>query len=152
LAMATEPVSPAILAQINVTTGKYDANIGILKQKPHWPLLLHREMFAADRAKLEGLLDRAVNKARAEEMDAPALEGLNTGLRDLDQKLAGMLRRQGNEATFTPTMYIDAKTFLAQLKGALLLLQQADAGKYLAGAYAVKGRTVGDVVRHMADN
>ena len=43
LATANEPVAPDLLGQINVTTGKYEANIGVLKQKPHWPLLLYRK-------------------------------------------------------------------------------------------------------------
>lgn len=152
LAAANEPLSPGIVGQINVTTGKYEVNIGVLKQKPHWPLLLHREAFAADRAKIEALLDRAVKKAQLGEMDAAALEEMLVRMRDLDQKLVGMLRRQGNDATFTPTMYIDAKASLGQLKNALLLLQQADVGNYLSGKYTVKGRTVGDVIRFMAEN
>ncbi len=152
LSAANEAIPEGLLAQINVTTGKYEANIGILKQKPHWPLILHRDAFRASRTQIESLLDRAVKKAQVEEMDAAALEELNLRLRELEQKLTGMLRSQGNDATFTPTMYIDAKTFLAQLKNALLLMQQPDASKYFSGKYAVKGRTVGDVIRHMAEN
>jgi hypothetical protein len=52
----------------------------------------------------------------------------------------------------TPTQYVDARRFLNQLEDALTALQQPDVQNFFNGRWAAKGKTVGDLVKYMADN
>ena len=146
-------LSQQVLAKINVTSGKRNGNIGLLKEgRVTWPLLLHREVFDRDRQRVNELIRKVVAAAAAGEKDAKALEELIQRVMELRQKLVFMVRTAGDEATFTPTMYMDAKNFLHQFEDALRVLQEPDAADYLNGKYTAQGQTVAELARYMIEN
>lgn len=148
---ALVPLDQEQLQKLNVTSGKSDGNIGLLKSgHVKWPLLLQRTDFAANRRTLDGFVSRAVNQAASGNMDAEAIEGMIAGVTALDMKLADMASALRDRATWTPTMYMDSKHFLRQFDAALRVLQQSeDASNYLNGKYAAKGKTAIELVRYM---
>ena len=149
------PNSPSLkeltLAKINVTSGKRDGNIGLLRGgKMSFPLLLRRAQFAEERQNLEGLVARAVKQAAAEQMDAEAIEDIMKVTKQVEYKLSWILKASGDD--LKPTMYADAKNFLQNISDALKVLQQEDAADYLNGKYMAKGETVAELVKHMTEN
>lgn len=147
------PLDPDLLAKINVTSGKSGGNIGLLKGgKVTWPLLLRRKVFVRERDTLNQLVNRAVQQADQGEIDAEVLEELIVQVSNLQKRLGTAAREAADAATWTPSMYIDARNFLSQFDDALRVLQQPDAAKYLSGWYSAKGRTVAELVRNMKEN
>jgi len=149
------PVSPSLtdvdLSKVNVTSGKRDGNIGLLKNgKLSFPLLLRRAQFAEERDHLEQLVRSAVSQAAAKQMDAEAIEEIMRVSKQVESKLAWILKAQGDD--LKPTMYVDAKNFLHNLNDALKVLQQEDAADYLNGKYVAKGATVAELVKHMTES
>jgi len=146
------PLTEDLLAKINVTTGRRDSNIGLLKyEKLHWPLLLRRSAFAQEREEIEGLVNLTVTSAAKGDMDAEALQALLDKLTGLQKKLLTLLRTAGDEPNFSPTMYVDARGFLNQLNDGAKVLQQPDAVNYLNGKYSAQGKNVAELVKHMTD-
>jgi hypothetical protein len=142
-----------VLRQINVTSGKSGGNIGLIKggKIAFWPILLQRPDFTLDREKIEALLTQVVKQA---EQGTPIgnlvwemIQATST-LQSRLERQAGDLGDKANQH-WTPGMYIDAKRFLGQLQDALLVLQEPDAGQYLAGKVSLESTTVADLVREM---
>lgn len=150
--LANTPLNEEMLAKINVTTGKGSSNVGVLRDGMNWPLLLRRKDFATEVGKINKLMQQAVNAGSKEQMDADAIEGMMEQMELMQKKLLAQLRGTGNSRPITPAMYVDAKNFLNQLNDAISLLQKRDASEYLNGKYAAKGKTVGELIKHMMDN
>jgi hypothetical protein len=151
---ATEnPLTPEVVAKINLTTGVKGGNFGLLKDgKVTWPLLFRRDVFADDRQNLEQLVTRAVKKAAAGDMDAKAIEEMAQRVNGLHDKLKGLLRAAAEGDTWTPAIYTEAKSFLFQFADAIKVLRQPDAAQYVTGKYAAQGKTVGELIKYMTDN
>jgi len=147
------PLEERLVAKLNATTGKREGNIGMLRNtKLNWPLLLRRPAFNEDREQIETSVKRSVEQGAKGDMDAEAVEDILRLMNRLHKKLVTMVREAGDEANFTPTMYIDAKTFLANLNDAVKVLQQPDAVDFLTGRQAAQGKTVAELVKHMTTN
>jgi hypothetical protein len=148
------PLSPEMLAKINVTTGKSGGNLGLLKDgKITWPLLLRsKREFEKDREHLNHLVSQAYRQAVQGQIEADVLVDMQGGVTDMRQLLSTMARSAGDQASWTPTMYFDATSFLNQFDDAIKVLQQPDAAHYILGAYAAKGRTVAELVAYMAEH
>jgi hypothetical protein len=63
-----------------------------------------------------------------------------------------MIRDRKQEDRWDYSMWIDAKGFLSQFNDALKALQQPEAGQFLKGTFAAKGKTVAELVKYMKDN
>jgi hypothetical protein len=149
----SDPLNQERLARIHVTSGKYGGNLGLLKEgRPTWPSLLSWEMFRPARSALDPLIAEALIQARQGEVDAELLKAIHGKAQDLHQQLVASAYAAGNEARWTPIMYVDAKHFLDQLDKALIALQQPNVKDYLTGKYAAQGKTVADLVRYLKEN
>jgi hypothetical protein len=147
------PLNPQHLERLNVTSGKSGGNLGVLRTgRLRWPPLLQRPDFATERERLTRLLDQAVDQAKRGDVDGQTVDGILQTARDLDRAFTGQARLLGDQATWTPKQYLDARAFLNQLDDALRLLQDPDAKDYLSGALAARGKTAGDLVQHMKLN
>lgn len=152
-ALGRAPVDQALLEKINVTSGKAGGNIGLIKEGKiaWWPLLLRRKAFDSERVQFERRVAEAIKQARLGQIDAELLEGMISESTRLEARLASAAKSAGDRATWTPTMYIDAKNFLVQLDASLRVLQQRDAADYLT-KYVPKGKNIAELVKHMTDN
>jgi hypothetical protein len=140
-----------MLKNINVSV-KQQGNASLLKEpeKLKWPLAL-RTLSPKDSTKelrdqIDTLMVQGKKQAMGGEVDAGVLEELDRSI----TKLRGMLRDQVSNLGFSD--YTAAKHFLTDLDGAVTVLKQADASKYVSGAYAAKGHTVNELVDYMSQN
>jgi hypothetical protein len=139
-----------VLAKINVTSGK--GNVGIIKSgRITWPLLLKRPAFDKERERLNYLADRAVQQGGAGQIKPETVEEMSQIVDQLQQKLRGLARDAGDNATWTQTMYIEASNFLNQFDDVVRGLQQPDAANFLSNKYRLKGN-IADIVKFMTDN
>ena len=142
-----------LLAKINVTTGKHDANIGLIRGgKVTWPLLLRRRPFKNDREYLDQLIARALEEASHNKMDAEAIEEMLQVIKRLGKELKTLLKSQDEDELCTATMYVDSRSFLNDLTNSVKVLMQPDVGQYLGGRYRAQGKDVAELVRYMGDN
>src|SRR5207244_6841866 len=66
---------------------------------------------------------------------------------DVDS-LHKQLRKNGGDLPFA--LYTEAKTFLNNLDDSLTALRQRDVGSYFTGKFAIKAKTVPELVEHLA--
>jgi hypothetical protein len=136
-----------MLAKVSVTSGKNGGNIGLLKKgELFWPLLLRRKEFETEHKDLDRLVLRAVEQAKKAQVDVEVMDQLTAQVDRFRRALASKAK------TCTAAQYTETLTFINDLNDALKVLQQRDAGDYLNGKYAAKGKTVADLVRHMKEN
>jgi hypothetical protein len=143
-----------VLKKINVTSGKSNGNVGVLKsvaegRRLNWPLALldlqPAEKNAEMRKEAEALAQEAVQQAINGKPDANILKQLNGLVKEMNGTL------QKNSSEITPSQYIEAKRFLNNFGDALEVLRQPEAGNYFTQKYAAKGRTVNDLVKYMTE-
>lgn len=148
-ALVSDPLPSELLAKINVTNGKGDGNLGLIKDgKITWPLLLRRINFASQRKRLEQLITGMVSQAIENALVPEDLEEAMERVNDLQKELLGLAKARNNRL-YSPAPYLDARRFLDQLEIALKALMEPNAGDYLSGKYAAKGNTVRDLVEYM---
>ena len=153
LQSGSPPLDAELLAKINVTTGKRDANIGLIRSgKVTWPLLLRRQPFKNDREYFDQLVARAPEEAGRNKMDADAVEEMMQVINRLDKELKALVRAQRDDDLWTPTLYIDARSFLNQLRDSVKVLMQPDVAQYLGGRYRAQGKDVAELVDYMGKN
>ncbi len=134
------------LRQINVTNGT--GSVGLLKNEGRlqWPVALAGSDYAKPRERLTALAQTAVGQAKANaRVDAGTIQQM-TG--ELD-KLHRQLRTNGR--SLSASEYIEAKRFLSHFDDAVIALQQTDGGNYLSGKYALKVKTVAELVKYMTE-
>jgi hypothetical protein len=138
------PLSEDALKRINVAKGA--GSLAILKNEGRlsWPVALSGADFRSDREKINAQVRDAVNQATYNgQVDAATIMQLNhdaTALKDQH-------RRTG--ADLPPSLYIEANVFLNNLNDAIRALQQPDVGNYFTGKYALKAKTVPELVSNM---
>lgn len=133
-----------ILKRVNVTKGK--GNVGILKNEAqlNWPLALRTEETKEAQQQLDSLVKDAVNQAmNSRSVSRDTLVQIDDALKQLRDRLS----RQVSDLPFA--QYREAKRFLNDLEEARTVLGGQDAGNYLTGKYAAKGKSVTDLVRYM---
>jgi hypothetical protein len=139
------PLSEDTLKRINVSKGA--GNLGILKHEGRlaWPVALSGADFRSDRDKINAEVRDAVSQATYNgQVDAATIMQLNhdaTAVKD-------QLRRTGTD--LPPSLYIEANVFLNNLNDAIRALQQPDVGNFFTGKYALKAKTVPELVSSMA--
>jgi hypothetical protein len=72
--------------------------------------------------------------------------------RQLRQTLSQQARQATDGGEFTPSMYIDAKTYLDQIQNVIRVLQRPDAARHFSHRFYPKGKTVGELVQYMKEN
>jgi hypothetical protein len=143
-------ISDNVLAKINISSGKGD--LGLLKNKINFPLLLKRSDFDKEREHLIFLADKSNQQAQTPDGIKPEIiEDMRETVDRMQQKLSGMAREAGDNANWQPTMYMEGKNFLNQFEANVRALQQPDAVAHLTNKYKLKGNIV-EVVRYMVDN
>jgi hypothetical protein len=150
-------LSPELLKHINVTSGKADANIGIIRnEKLPWPFLWrslrNSKDFAEHCERIDLLVAQAVKQAKEGDADAAVLDELMEHVDALERMLVTRAKAQGDKATWTDFSYVNAKVFLRRLNEAIKVLEQPGAKRYFNGVYEAKGRTVADLVQYMKIN
>jgi len=142
------PLDEDNLKRVNVTAAEGKGNIGLLKDggRLSWPVALSGTEFKDLRERINSLVQDAVKQAEFNnQVDAGTIRQLS---RDVEQ-MESMLRRTGRD--MPPTPYIDARTFLNNLNSSIAALQQPDVGNYFTGKYALKGKTVPELVKYMTE-
>jgi len=138
-------LSEETLKRINVTRGQ--GNIGLLKNEGRlsWPVALNSIDFREDRERINTLLRDAVGQAGFNsQVDSEIISGLMNDT----ERIGTRLRR--NVTELPPSLYIDARAFLNNLDEAIRVLQQPDVGSHFSGRYALKAKTVPELVNTMS--
>jgi hypothetical protein len=141
------PLDDAALRHINVSKGP--GNLALLKNDGRltWPVGLSGPEFRELREQVESLASDALKQASfGNAVDAGTIKAL---LADSTQ-LRRELRRTGGD--LTPSMYIEASNYLNSLDDAIRALQQPDVSSFVNGRYALKSKTVPQLVKFMTDN
>jgi len=141
------PLDESSLKHINLTKGT--GNLGLLKNEGRlsWPVALSGPEFKEDREQINSLAHEAVNQASFNgQVDSGTIREM---LNDTNH-LKDQLRRTGRD--LSPSLYIEANAFLNNLNDAIKALQQPDVGNFISGKYAVKAKTVPELVKFMSDN
>jgi hypothetical protein len=147
-------VDEDVLKRINVTSGKGNINLGVLKNggRLDWPLGLKSLGAEGNEqtANIQKLIDLAYGNAEKGNTQDP---GTIAEIRVAINKLEGLTKSHINDLGFS--QYTEAKAYLAQLRDGVNLLAQKDAVDYIKGKYSlanVKANTVAEVVKYMQDN
>jgi hypothetical protein len=151
---AAAPLSDEVLAKINVTSGAGKGSVGLIKdgKLAFWPILLNRQMFEKERERLSFLVEKAVRLIMAGTIKGEDIEELSDKLAELQDKLSGMARGQGDNAPWSQSAYVEAKRFLNQFDDLIIALRSPDAANFLSGKYVLKGKNIAEVVKYMGDN
>jgi hypothetical protein len=142
------PLAEDVVGKINVTGGRGDGNLGVLKNhsRSAWPAAVQRLANAkADRERFDAQLSQAVHQAVSVRLDVAVLKELEGALDRLEAQVAG------NVADLSPAQYLEARRYLNGLRSGLKVLQRPDAAQYLLGENVARGATVAELVRHMAE-
>ncbi len=149
------PIDESILKRINLTSGKGNINLGVLKNdgKLEWPIALRSGSMGQEGRELRQQLQTLVKKAYDEAKGgAQADPGTLKDIRDGTARLQQLMNKNG-EAGFNE--FVEANRFVNGLREGLNLLQQPNAADFINGKYnlgSLKGNTVADVVDYMRDN
>jgi hypothetical protein len=147
------PLNPEQLKKINVTSDKAGGNIGLIRSgRLRWPMLLLRPEFDGQRNKINQLLAQLLNPENRGQVDPRALEEVIQSANEMSRHLSGRARELGDKATWTPTQFVEARSFLNQFDDAIRVLMQPDAAAYLTGQYSAQGKTAFDLIKHMKYN
>jgi len=140
----SSPLNEDTLKHVNVTKGQ--GNIGLLKNEGRltWPVALSSIDFKEDRERINSLVRDAVSQAGFNgQVDSGSISQLIT---DTD-RMRTHLRKTGTD--LPPSLYIDANVFLNNLDDAIRALQQPDVGSFFTGKYALKAKTIPELVNYM---
>jgi hypothetical protein len=144
------PLPAGVLEHVQVCAGGEGSSPGLLLRKSiPWPALLRLDEFAPDRARVEEhvrMLGRSDGSGPA---DAERLRQLTADLEHLDRRMAAYVRASADEAGWYWREFPAAQRFLKQLKGSAQALGRPDAALYLNGSYALQGKNVAELVRHV---
>jgi hypothetical protein len=142
------PLDEDNLKRVNVAPSDSRGNIGLLKDqgKLTWPVALSGAEFKEQRERINSLVQEAVKQAEFNNQVDPGV--IRQLTRDVEQ-METQLRRTGRD--LPPTPYIDAKTFLGNLASSIAALQQRDVGNYFTGKYALRAKTVPELVKYMSE-
>jgi hypothetical protein len=140
------PLDEDGLKRINACPSAGKGNLALLKDggKLAWPLVLTGPEFKDQRERLNALVQAAVKQAEFNnQVDAGTIRQLTDDVARMQREL----RRLGTE--LPPSPYIEAKSYLNNLETAIAALQQRNVGSYFTGKYALKGKTVPELVQYM---
>jgi hypothetical protein len=131
------------LGRLNVRLRRTNGNPGVLKNNGQldWPVFLQGPEFKTDRELISRLAPQLIEQARHGQVhDLARFAG---AVQNMHQNLHARI------ADTPAPAYVRAKRFLTQIDEAIKILGQPDAGNYFNQLYAVRGNSVGELVRHM---
>jgi hypothetical protein len=138
------PLDEEEFTHINVARGA--GNIALIKNggRLQWPAALSTPAFEAERAALSSLCTAAVRQAESNgSVDAETLATLDSHALKLTQELREEAGR------LSPQEYIGAKVFLHNLDDAITALRMSDVGNHFTGVYALRAKTLPELVLSM---
>ncbi len=138
------PLDEDGLKHINVTVG--GGSIGLLKNdgRLDWPVALSGPEIKEQRERINSLAQAAVRQA---EFNGQVDPGTITQLTNDVASINRQLRTGGGDLPFD--LYTGAKTFLNNLDDAIRASRQRDVGNYFTGKFALRAKTVPELVEHM---
>jgi hypothetical protein len=163
-----------LLQQINVTTGRGSTQIDLLKQtRLTWPVALRGSQYDNERQLLNSLVGKAKKQSGGmlsrpietsvlnlpsigREIGAPSIRAAHAKLdpalvREMVEAIENLEALLALNIKDLPApRHVEAKRFLRHLKEELEVLQQPDAGFYVNGTYAARGKSVQELIRHMS--
>jgi hypothetical protein len=138
------PLDEEEFTHINVARGA--GNIALIKNggRLQWPAALNTPALEAEREALSSLCSAAVRQAEFNgSVDAGTLAALDSNALKLTQEL----RQEAGR--LSPPEYIEAKVFLHNLDDAIAALHMSDVGNHFTGVYALKAKTLPELVLSM---
>ena len=142
------PLDEEMLKHINVTSGRGDGNVGLLKNggKLSWPDALSGPQYKNDRDQIGSGIADALKQAEFNgKVDGGTVNQLRRDVDTLGRQL------KSNIGDVGVNDYIEAKTFLSNLDSSIVILKQPDAGSYFSGKYDLKAKNVNELVKNMTD-
>jgi hypothetical protein len=138
-----------LMRSINLTPGDSRANLGLLKNggELQWPLVLQDADFKDAREGLNKRIAQAVQILKFNKTLPPGV--VDDMRRDLDV-LNNQLLVSVN--TISPAQYIEAKRYLNLLGDAVRALSDPKVANYFNQNWIPQAKTVGELVKFMADN
>jgi hypothetical protein len=138
------PLDEDGLKHINVTQG--GGNIALLKNEGrlNWSGALGGAEYKQQRERINSLAQAAVRQA---EFNGRVDLGTITQLSNDVDSLQRQLRKSSGDLPFA--LYTEAKTFLSNLDDAISALRQPDVGDHFTGKFALKVKTVPELVALM---
>jgi hypothetical protein len=145
------PLPDDVLRHINYSPGGSGRHAGLIRGgKLTWPSLLLWVDFQKEREILDAEIENMVRQLQYNSrVDTADLEKARAAIGQLKEKLPNVAKAASPEAM--ATQFHPAKDYLRDLGKAIELLEQKDAACYVLEDYALKGRTVSDLVRHMTN-
>ena len=145
----TMALDPEMLKHINVTSGRGNGNVGILKDggKLTWPDALIGPEYKSERELISSLINDSLKQA---EFNGKVDRGTVSQLQREVDGMGRMLRKRVDETDVNS--YIDAKQFLSDLDSSITILKQPDVGSYFNGKYTLKSKNVDELVKYMTNN
>jgi hypothetical protein len=142
------PLDEDGLKHINVTAGAGNTgNIGLLKNEGrlNWPVALSDLQYKEQRERVNSLAQAAVRQAEFNgRVDPGTIVQMSNDIDNLNRQL----RQNGGDLPFG--LYTEAKTFLNNLTDASTALRQPDVGNYFTGKFALKAKSVPELVEQMS--
>ena len=145
----TVPVSEDVLKSVNPTAGDTRGNIGLLKDNGNlqWPQGLQGEAFKEAREDLSRRMKQAVQTITAgnKSPDESTLSDMQADLKRLNETADGSVN------VLSPDQYIEAKRYLGQVGNAVTALRDRNVSNYFNENWRIRGKSVAEVVKFMAD-
>jgi hypothetical protein len=137
------------LKSINPTSGDTRGNIGLLKDNGNlqWPSPLMGEIFKEAREDLTRRLKQAVQTVTAgnKSPDQSTLADIQADLKRLNELV------DASVSSLSLDQYTEARRYLRQLDNALTALRDRNVSNYFSDNWRLRGRTVAELVKFMAD-
>ena len=137
------------LKSVNPTAGDTRGNIGLLKDSGNlqWPQALQGEAFRESREDLNRRMKQAVQTVTAgnKSPDQSTLADIQADLKRLNETADASVN------VISPDQYIEAKRYLNQVGNAVTALRDRNVSNYFNDNWRLRGRTVAELVKFMAD-
>jgi hypothetical protein len=140
-------ISQDVLSHVNVMHGT--ASVAILRHEGRlsWPTVLRGTELQDTRDEVTKLMRDATRQVHSQEqVNAETVRKLAADANQLQNEL----RKTAPELDFAA--HLEAKTFLNNVEAAIAALGQPDVTSYFTGDYALRAKTVPDLVKQMTAN
>jgi hypothetical protein len=145
------PIDPDLLKQINVTSTLGAGNVALFKNLKDgtpltWPLPLQGIAYQDEVRRLNQKAAEAVKLVMSTgQADAATLNDMKQDITRLRGKLSSHIN------DLTPSQIVEANRFLNQFNEAVRGLEQPDVASYFTDKFAIKAKSVPDLVKHMQE-
>jgi hypothetical protein len=143
------PVSEDVLKSVNPTAGDTRGNVGLLKDNGNlqWPQALQGEACKKAREDINRRMKQAVQTVTAgnKSPDESTLADMQADLKRLNEAVDGSVN------VLSPDQYIEAKRYLSQVGNAVTALRDRNVSNYFNDNWRIRGKSVAEVVKFMAD-